>query len=134
MGLFSNGKYIVNGANNAAVNAGAGAGWIDIRKSLSIGFHIIAPSGSGTYIFETTNDDDPTKTIVMTATAIVLPAALATLAAPAAAVVNTVFGFGRCESTNKAAMPEAAWMKVRYAFSAGGAATGLFISIMRRGD
>lgn len=131
-----NPNYIVNGPNNANFPAAINLGWVPLAGISSIGWHIIAPSGTGTYIFEATNDDNPGRPvgdIVLTPQTIVLPAALATLAAPAAVAVNTIFGFGISESTNKAAMPEAKWMRVRYAFSAGGAATGVFIGVCRRG-
>lgn len=136
MGLIANAfNYIRNQPNNASFNAAVNAGWIDIRGVSTISFHVVMPSCSGNLIWEATNDEDPRRNIgdiVLTAWPVVLPAALATLAAPAAVAVNQMFSFG-VESANKAAMPEAAWMKMRWAFSAGGTATGLNCGVCRKG-
>lgn len=134
--------YIQNGDTTGNINAGANQGWIQLKRGvLGVSFHVnlkAAGAPIGTFVFEISNDDDPTRG----ASSVILGPVAITLAAPYNSATfqptdgtarNVVFDFGDSPMVN--GCPSAKWMRMRYAFGSGGsAAAGNFnVDVHQRG-
>jgi len=138
--MSTSAAYIRNGDTTGNINAGAEQGWIPLLQGGgTIGFQVsLAATGApiGTFIFETTDDEQP-----LSVNGHILGAVAITLAAPyngatyqptdgAARAVN--FDFGPSQPNPS---PSARWIRMRYARSSGGsaAAGSLNVGISQRG-
>lgn len=134
--------YIQNGDTTADINSGANRGWVQLKRGvLGVSFHVnLAATGApiGAFVFEISNDDDPTRganSVILGAVpiALVSPYSGATYQPTDGTARNVVFDFGDAPLVN--ACPGAKWIRMRYARTSGGsAAAGTFnVDVHQRG-
>jgi hypothetical protein len=132
--------YIRNGDTTGNINSATTAGWFQLMRGvLSVGFQIIlAATGApiGLFVFEGTDDDDPTKAVgvILGATPLILvaPWSGALYQPTDGAARNVSFDF-IAGSANPP--PIRRWMRMRYARTSGGsaAAGSLNVAVTQKG-
>ena len=130
--------YINNASTLADVNSATTAGWVQLLRKLGgISFQVSLPATGapiGTFVFETTNDDNPlaSQGVILGANAVALGATYggATYQPTDGTARLVTFDFGPGQLV---ACPNTKWMRMRYARTSGGNATGLNVDVKQRG-